>query len=153
MKRVSVVLAVVLALALVASAGSISGKVSGVSGKSVVYVDTIAGKTFPAPTQHPVMDQKGLVFNPHVLVVEQGTTVDFLNSDTVQHKVFSPSTGGDKKAGHNLGTWPKGEKRSWKFDHPGAAALLCNVHPEMAGFVVVSPTPYFAETDASGAFH
>jgi len=32
-------------------------------------VDTIAGKTFPAPTQHPVMDQKGLLFFPHVLVV------------------------------------------------------------------------------------
>ena len=146
MKRVSLVVAVVMTLALAASAGSISGKVSGVSGKSVVYVDTIAGKTFPAPTQHPVMDQKGLLFSPHILVVEEGTTVDFLNSDNVQHNVFWPSIGGDKKAGHNLGTWPKGEKKSWKFDHPGAA-------PEMSGYIVVSPTPYFAETDASGAFH
>ena len=153
MQRVSLVLAVVVALALVASAGSISGKVSGVSGKSVVYVDTIAGKTFPAPAQHPVMDQKGLLFQPHVLVVQEGTTVDFLNSDNVQHNVFWPSISGDKKAGHNLGTWPKGEKRSWKFDHAGVASLLCNVHPEMSGYIVVSPTPYFAETDASGAYH
>ncbi len=153
MKRVSLLLAVVMALALAASAGSISGKVSGVSGKSVVYVDTIAGKTFPAPAQHPVMDQKGLLFVPHIMVVQQGTTVDFLNSDNVQHNVFWPSIGGDKKAGHNLGTWPKGEKRSWKFDHPGAASLLCNVHPEMSGYIVVAPTPYFAETDANGAYH
>ena len=152
MKRISLVFVVVMALALSVSAGSISGKVSGVSGKSVVYVDTIAGKTFPAPTQHPVMDQKALVFQPHVLVVEQGTTVDFLNSDNVQHNVFWPSISGDKKAGHNLGTWPKGEKRSWKFDHPGVAPLLCNVHPEMAAYIVVSPTPYFAETDAGGAY-
>ena len=35
----------------------------------------------------------------------------------------------------------------------GAAPLLCNVHPEMSGYIVVSPTPYFAETDASGEFH
>jgi plastocyanin len=118
----------------------------------VVYVDSIAGKTFPAPEKHALMDQKGLLFQPHILVVQQGQTVDFLNSDNVQHNVFWPSIGGDKKAGHNLGTWPKGEKKSWKFDHPGAAALLCNVHPEMAGYVVVSPTPYYAETDASGNY-
>jgi plastocyanin len=152
MKRISLVVSVMLMLVIAASAGSISGKVSGMSGKSVVYVDAIPGKTFPAPSQHPVMDQKGLLFQPHIIVVEQGTTVDFLNSDNVQHNVFWPSIGGDKKAGHNLGTWPKGEKRSWKFDHPGAAPLLCNVHPEMAGYIVVSPTPYFAETDASGAY-
>jgi plastocyanin len=152
MKRISLVVSVMFMLVIAASAGSISGKVSGMSGKSVVYVDAIPGKTFPAPSQHPVMDQKGLLFQPHVIVVEQGTTVDFLNSDNVQHNVFWPSIGGDKKAGHNLGTWPKGEKRSWKFDHPGAAPLLCNVHPEMAGYIVVSPTPYFVETDASGAY-
>jgi len=152
MNRSFVVVIVIVGLSAAALAGTINGKVSGVSGKSVVYVDTIAGKTFPAPTQHPVIDQKGLLFNPHVIVVQQGTTVDFLNSDNVQHNVFWPSVGGDKKAGHNLGTWPKGEKRSYKFDHPGAVSLLCNVHPEMAGYLVVSPTPYFAETDASGAY-
>ena len=152
MKRVSLVLTILMALALAASAGSISGKVSGVSGKSVVYVDTIAGKTFPAPTQHPVMDQKGLLFSPHILVVEEGTTVDFLNSDNVQHNVFWPSIGGDKKAGHNLGTWPKGEKKSFQFNDVGVASLLCNVHPEMNGYIVVSPTPYFAVTDKSGNY-
>ena len=72
MKRVALVFAVIMALVLAASAGSISGKVSGVSGKSVVYVDTIAGKPFPAPTQHPVMDQKGLLFQPHIMAVEVG---------------------------------------------------------------------------------
>ena len=133
-----------------AFAGTIEGKVS--VGKSVVYVDTIAGKTFPAPADKPVMDQKGLMFSPHVMVVQQGTTVDFLNSDSVQHNVFWPSISGNKKEGHNLGTWPKGDKRPFKFDQPGVVPLLCNVHPEMAGYIVVSPTPYFAETDASGNY-
>ncbi len=146
------------AIVLVASwcmtawAGSISGKVSGVKGRSVVYVDTIAGKTFPAPKEHPVMDQKGLLFSPHIIAIQQGTTVEFLNSDTVQHNVFWTAIGGDKKAGHNLGTWPKGEKRSFTFDKPGVVPVLCNVHPEMAGYIVVSPTPYFAETDDSGSY-
>lgn len=132
-------------------AGTLSGKVSGASGKSVVYLDA-PGKTFPAPEKKPVMDQKGLLFQPHIMVVQQGTTVDFLNSDNVQHNVFWPSVGGDKKAGHNLGTWPKGEKRPFKFDHAGVAPLLCNVHPEMAGYIIVSPSPYFAETDDSGTY-
>ena len=57
-------------------------------GQSVVYVDAIAGKTFPAPKEHPVIDQKGLVFVPHIMVVQQGTTVEFLNSDNV-HTTFS----------------------------------------------------------------
>src|SRR6266702_443079 len=121
-----------IVLVVAAHAGTIRGKVSGVTGESVVYVEAIAGKTFPAPAQHPVMDQKGLMFAPHLMVIQQGTTVDFLNSDNVAHNVFWISTGGNKKLGHNMGTWPKGEKRSFKFDTPGAVPLLCNVHPEMS---------------------
>jgi plastocyanin len=151
-RNIVFVLVALLALTLAASAGSVSGKVSGVSGESVVYVDIVAGKTFPAPTAKPVIDQKGLVFTPHILAVQQGTTVEFLNSDKVAHNVFWPSVGGNKKLTHNLGTWPQGEKRPFKFDNPGAVPLLCNVHPEMAGYVVVSPTPYFALTDKSGAY-
>lgn len=147
-----VLMLVVAGLSAAAAAGDIEGKVTGMKGKSVVYVDTIAGKTFPAPKDHPVMDQKGLVFAPHIIVVLQGTTVDFLNSDTVQHNVFWTAVGTDKKAGHNLGTWPKGDKRSFTYDKPGVVPVLCNVHPDMAGYIIVSPTPYFTETDDSGSY-
>ena len=141
-----------LTMSMAASAGTISGKVSGVNGESVVYVEVVAGKTFPAPTAKPVVDQKGLMFIPHIVAVQQGTTVDFLNSDAVAHNVFWISISGNKKLGHNLGTWPKGEKRSFKFDNPGVVPLLCNVHPEMAAYVIVTPTPYFAVTDKSGEY-
>ena len=99
-----------------------------------------------------VVDQKSLLFQPHVIVVLAGSTVDFLNSDNVQHNIFWPAISGNKKLSHNMGTWPKGEIRSFKFDTPGVVPLLCNVHPEMSGFIIVSPTPYYAEADASGAF-
>jgi len=62
MKRSLVLAALVMMLVVTSQAGSISGKVSGVSGESVVYVEVAAGKTFPAPTQQPVIDQKGLMF-------------------------------------------------------------------------------------------
>jgi plastocyanin len=154
MHKTSAVVAAILALTVSSQAGSISGKLAGVNGVSVVYVDTIAGKTFPVPEQHPVMNQKGLAMVPHILVVQAGSTVDFLNSDKVAHNVFWPNvqSGGKKSPGHNLGTWPQGDKRSFKFDQAGVASILCNVHPEMSGYLVIVPTPYFAQTDSSGAY-
>ena len=138
------------ALTATAVAGTLEGKAP--SGNSVVYVDTIPGKTFPAASKTVVISQRGLAYVPHITAIEQGTTVDFQNDDSVQHNVFWPSISGNKKDGHNMGTWPKGDKRSFKFDHAGIVPLLCNVHSEMSGFIVVSPTPYFAQTDSAGNF-
>ncbi|MGO9339564.1 MAG: carboxypeptidase regulatory-like domain-containing protein [Terracidiphilus sp.] len=147
-----VVLMAMTAFCTAAVAGTIHGKVSGVKGESVVYVEAIAGKTFPAPAQHVTMDQKGLMFVPHIIPIQQGTTVEFLNSDSVAHNVFWPSISGNKKLGHNLGTWPQGQRQSFKFDNPGIVGLFCNVHPDMAGYLIVSPTPYFATTDKTGVY-
>ncbi len=148
--------ALVVLAAGAAFAGEIKGKVtvSGIkSAKNIaVYVDAIPGKTFDAPTKHVTMDQKHMEFSPHVLVVQKGTTVDFLNSDATMHNVFWPDIGGDKKLKGNLGTWPQGQKKSYTFNDVGAASLLCNVHPEMSGYVVVVPTPYFATTDSNGEY-
>ncbi len=153
MKRIPLLLIIATTTFITAAhAGTIHGKVSGASGVSVVYVEAIPGKTFTPPTQHVLIDQKGLMFVPHIVAISQGTTVDFLNSDTVAHNVFWIAISGNKKLGHNLGTWPKGQKQSFKFDNPGVVPLLCNVHPEMSSYVIVSPTPYFAETDKSGEF-
>ncbi len=131
---------------------TISGKVSGGKGVSVVYVEAAAGKTFPAPTERVVIDQKGLLFQPHVAAVQVGATVEFLNSDKVAHNIFWPAISGNKKMSHNLGTWPSGQKREFKFDTAGVVPLLCNVHPEMSAYIVVSPTPFFALTDADGNY-
>jgi len=145
-----------LAVAGAGGANEIKGKV-GVQGiKSAeniaVYVDAIADKKFDAPKDHVVIDQRKMAFIPHVVAVQQGTTVDFLNSDPVGHNVYWPSISGNKKLSHNLGTWPKGEKKPFQFNDLGTASLLCNVHPEMSGYVVVVPTSYFAVTDKEGNF-
>jgi plastocyanin len=137
----------------VARGGTIVGKVTCKGLRSnadvVVYVEAIEGKAFPAATDTVVMDQKGMMFVPHVLPVQVGTTVNFLNSDPVLHNVFTP----DKCAAKfNLGSWPQGQVRSYTFDHECIAAVLCNVHPEMEGFVVALPTPYFAVTDKQGTY-
>ena len=145
-----------LVLVTAVTGNEIKGKVSVQGIKSAesiaVYVDVIPDKKFDASKDHVVVDQRKMSFMPHVVAVQQGTTVDFLNSDPVGHNVYWPSISGNKKLAHNLGTWPKGEKKPFQFNDLGVASLLCNVHPEMSGYVVVVPTPYLAVTDKEGNF-
>ena len=149
-----VVAGLLVGSAELARAGNIVGTVKAHgarnSGDAVVFIEQIQGKTFPAPKEHALMNQKGLRYHPHVLPILAGTTVDFLNDDDVLHNVFSPSECADKM---NLGTWPKGQKRSFTFKNAGCrAVLLCNVHPEMEAFVVVLATPYYAVSAADGKY-
>jgi hypothetical protein len=96
------------------------------------------------------MDQKNLKFHPHVLPILAGTTVDFQNSDDVLHNVFSPDACADKM---NLGTWPKGQSRSYTYKNPGCVTvMLCNVHPEMEAYVLALETPYFAVSAVDGKY-
>ena len=139
MKRIIVTSLIVLAGLSLSFGGNITGKVKakGVknSGDAVIYIDKIPSKTFPVPKEHALMDQKNLKFIPHVLPVLIGTTVDFLNSDDVLHNVFSPDKCCEK---FNLGSWPKGHTKSYTFKEPGCTStLLCNVHPEMEGHILV----------------
>lgn len=154
--KAAIAAGLVLASAGAGRANEIKGKVSVQGIKSAeniaVYVDAVPDKKFDAPKEPVVIDQRKMAFIPHVVVVQQGTTVQFLNSDPVGHNVYWPSVSGNKKLAHNLGTWPKGEKKPFQFNDVGVASLLCNVHPEMSGYVVVSPTPYFAVTDKDGNF-
>ncbi len=158
MQAVFAVTFLMLALGCAASsfAGEIKGKVTAQGMRSseniAVYIDTISDKTFNPPAKHAVVDQKHMTFVPHVIVVLKGTAVDFLNSDPVGHNVYWPSVSGNKKLAHNMGTWPQGQSKSFTFNDPGVASLLCNVHPEMSGYVVVVPTPYFAVTNKDGEF-
>jgi plastocyanin len=135
-------------------AGNIVGKVKarGVknSADAVIYVEKTPGTSFPVPKEHAKINQKNLKFNPHVLPILVGTTVDFLNSDDVLHNVFSPDACSEKM---NLGTWPKGEIRSFTFKQPGCTAtMLCNVHPEMQAYVLALETPYYAVSSENGIY-
>lgn len=133
-------------------AGEIQGKVTCNGFRdnrdAVVYIETVDGP-FDPPQKALEMDQLKMKFIPHVLPVMLGTTVNFLNSDDVLHNVFTPSKEGDR---FNLGSWPKGEIRSYTFKKMGQVRLLCNVHPEMLAWVVVLQNPYFATTGPDGTY-
>lgn len=152
MSRFRILLPLLAVGLMTANAANISGKVAAGKGVSVVWVEAVPGKTFPKPDKPLTMDQKSLLFQPHIMVAPVGTTVEFLNSDNVQHNIFWPAISGNKKLTHNMGTWPKGQTRNFTFDTPGVVPLLCNVHPEMSGYIIVTPTPFYAQTNESGEF-
>src|SRR5215469_4285317 len=85
MRNVLITYLFIIAITTCAVGGTIEGKAAP---NSVVYVDAIPGKSSPAPSQRPTMGQQGLAFNPHILAIQQGTTVEFQNNDSVQHNIF-----------------------------------------------------------------
>jgi plastocyanin len=100
------------------------------------------------PAGKVVLDQRNLSFIPHVLAVRVGTIVDFPNDDRVFHNVFSFRDG--KR--FDLGMYPVGALRHVTFDKPGLSRIFCNIHPNMAAYVLAVDTPYFAVSDGSGSF-
>jgi len=146
----------IVALATHAWCAEIKGRVTAVGMRSpediAVFIDAVPGKTFTPPAQHVMMDQTHLAFVPHALVIQQGTTVDFKNNDSVGHNVYWPGVSHNRKLAHNMGTWPQGLSKPFVFADAGDVPLLCNVHPEMSGYIFVVPTPYFALTDKEGNF-
>jgi len=102
----------------------------------------------PPAAQKVVLDQRNLAFFPHVLAVRVGTVVEFPNNDRVFHNVFSFRDG--KK--FDLGMYPKGAVKRIAFDQPGLARLFCNIHPNMAAYVMAVDSPYFAVSAENGSF-
>jgi plastocyanin len=116
---------------------------------AIVYLER-AGDGAPAPAaRRVVMDQKNLEFVPKVLPVVRGTTIEFTNSDDIQHNVFSPS---DVAGNFDLGTYGPGADRSIILEQPGEVLVLCNIHMEMEARILVLRDPYFAATGGDGAF-
>lgn len=150
--RALLLVAVELLVGHPAPAGTIEGRVRTTEPAAdlsnfVISVEDIEGP-FPAPKESAVMDQKELRFVPHVLVVQVGTMVEFLNSDPLSHNVFSIS----HAKRFNLGLYQRGTLRRIKFDQPGVVELLCNVHLEMSAFIIVVKNPYFARTGPDGIY-
>jgi hypothetical protein len=123
--------------------GSPGAEASGVA----LFVEGVAGKTAPLPRLPSIM-QKGRRFEPALLVVTSGTTVEFPNDDVVFHNVFSLSRGNT----FDLGSYGKGTSKQRTFDAPGLVKVHCNIHADMAAHVLVLQTPWFTTTAADGTW-
>jgi plastocyanin len=105
-----------------------------------------------AKTEAVVLDQKGCVYVPHVIAVQVGEPVEFLNSDMTMHNVHTtPPEGGNPAI--DISEAPKGKPEVERFEKPEAMLpVRCNNHPWMSAFVNISATPWFAVTGSDGAF-
>ncbi|MGA7723133.1 MAG: hypothetical protein WCA84_18345 [Ignavibacteriaceae bacterium] len=136
-----------------AMAGDIKGKVqlseTNNCSEVLIYLEHVNGSFHPS--QKPAqMDQKKFMFIPDVLPVLAGTTVNFMNSDSVLHNVFTPT---ECAGNFNLGTWPRGEFRSHTFNDTGCVVtILCDVHPNMQAWIIVLQNPYFVKANSSGDY-
>ena len=103
----------------------------------------------PAPSAAhavPQIAQTNKSFDPHILVIQVGTPVQFPNKDPFLHNVFSLFDG--KR--FDLGFYEAGSSKTVRFDRPGVSFLFCNIHPEMSAAVVAVDTPYFGISNRSG---
>lgn len=93
-----------------------------------------------------VMDQVDTQFVPHILVVQTGTRVEFPNSDTIAHHVYSFSHPNHFK----LPIYKGDAHPPVTFEYSGVVILGCNIHDNMLGFILVVDTDRFSKTNQGG---
>ena len=114
---------------------------------AVVFLESADARRRVAAAPQAELSQQQRQFVPRVLVVPVGTPVAFPNLDTVRHHVYSFSP--IKKFEIKLYVGPP--EKPVTFDQAGIAVMGCNIHDQMAAWVVVVETPYFAKSSSDGS--
>jgi plastocyanin len=115
---------------------------------AVVTVRPLEGPARHAAPQRAVMDQVNRAFEPDLLVIPLGSTIEFPNSDWVSHQIYSFSPA--KR--FQLPLYRGKPYPPVLFDQAGIVTLGCNIHDEMLAYVLVTDAPYFGRTDAAGGW-
>jgi plastocyanin len=127
--------------------GTVTTKPAGVTSQAVVYLEDGPLEDQPAHLQTINIANRQMNFIPYVAVAAVGAKVVFTNEDPFPHNVFSPD---NEK--FNMGNIPQNGAHVRVFKQPGAYSLLCNLHPGMLGYLLVTPSAWFARVDAKGHF-
>jgi plastocyanin len=139
--------------------------IEGGSTQQVVYVDKTGGLRYVAaylPDSRndgtrvarttAAMNQRSFIFEPQVLAVRAGESVQFTNEDPANHNVRSDATDATNRFSVYTGA---GEVSAHRFvatppDRP--VVLSCDIHPWMVAWIYAFDHPHFAVTDAAGRF-
>ncbi len=114
----------------------------------VVYLEGPNTRIQLRPGGKPQLKQINQAFEPHVLGVSVGTTVDFPNGDLVYHNVFSYS----KTKKFDLGYYGKGKSKAVTFDKPGVVQVFCDIHSTMSAYVLVVDSPFVTQPGENGTY-
>jgi plastocyanin len=121
----------------------------------IVFIEGPMGSQPVVPPSRPLtvatrpsVSQKGAVFEPHVLPVVVGTTVEWPNNDEIYHNVFSMS----ETKPFDLDLYKSPTVKSVVFDKPGRVDVFCSIHSRMNCIVLVLENPHFATADRAGRY-
>jgi plastocyanin len=115
---------------------------------AVLTIHSLTGNDLPGVPVNAVMDQVNRAFVPDLLVIPAGSTVEFPNSDSVSHQIYSFSAA--RK--FQLPLYRGKPYPPVHFDQVGLVTLGCNIHDSMLAYVLVTDAPYFGRTDATGSW-
>jgi len=117
---------------------------------AIVFISEGLGETtFNPPSQPIVFNQKGCVYQPHVLAMQANQPLEVVNEDPTTHNIHPMPTANRE--------WNKAELPGAKVEEAFprqeiAIPVKCNIHPWMKGYVAVFKHPYFAVTGKDGSF-
>lgn len=115
---------------------------------AVVYIADIGNGRKVAP-RNVTLDHKGCEYQPHVLALPAGSTLEILNPDGILHNVHSYSR---VNSPFNMAQ-PKFKKSiTVKIDKPEIININCDVHPWMSAWLFVTESPYYSVADSKGFF-
>ncbi len=124
---------------------------------AVVYLEPAGTKDAPKSSaasqasattaEVSLINQQGLQFIPRIQAIERGGTIRFANQDGETHNVHVVTPGLE----FNQSMAP-GQFRDCVAENPGVFKLTCDVHIHMRGYVIVSPTPWFAVCSPTGNY-
>ena len=120
----------------------------GVDQAVVFFTPAKKPKVATAGDDVPEMATVKKSFQPRLLVVPVGAKVRFPNQDPILHNAFSVSGAN----AFDVGLYGKGPGKLVTFKEPGLVRVFCNVHQQMAGYVLVVDTPYSTAPDKKGGF-
>jgi plastocyanin len=82
------------------------------------------------------VSMNNIQFNPKTVTVKTGTTVEWVNDDSVTHDV-TKDTGPGPPFSSGSGNLRGGDSYKVTFNTPGTVGYECTVHPGMTGMIVV----------------
>jgi plastocyanin len=99
-----------------------------------------------SPPKTLIMDQIDKLFKPDVLVIHQGDSVTFPNSDNIRHHVYSFSS----VKPFELKLYSGKPKAPLQFNVAGLAVLGCNIHDSMIGYIYIASSTQVLMTNEQG---
>jgi plastocyanin len=120
-----------------------------ISREAIIYLEPLFQlPEFPAPTDTVKVDIFNQVFIPHIIAIQVGTVVAFMNNDKLFHSIFSYSQPNKFELGSHAG----GAVKTYTFKKPGIVKVYCEIHAQMNMEILISRTPYFTFPNSKGEF-